>query len=352
MFTFFNRVAVWEPDLEVLHAALTWSDWTDRLSGLTLLTPEDPLPAELKSDTALLVHRPTERLHPTECARLRLELEGGPGIHLKNSPDSGLKIMLVTPLYGGSLPVARHAGRALAGLGHQVVEADMTVLDPIHQQVRKAAAPEERKDAVGRRLIALAGEYMTFMAETEQPDFVLALAQAPLDTRTLSRLRTLGIPTAFWFVEDGRLMDYFREIASSYDFFFHIQGPDMAGELKRLGARSVEYLPLAADPECFRPMDDDDLLFPYRADLSFMGSGYPNRRRVFGELLDYDLKIWGTEWDLSTPLGSRVQDRGRRHPHRGDRSHLQRGPDQSESPLLGLQQRTGPGGRLCQPPDL
>jgi spore maturation protein CgeB len=43
-----------------------------------------------------------------------------------------------------------------------------------------------------------------------------------------------------------------------------------------------------------------------------MGAGYPNRRTVFSDLLDYDLKIWGTEWDLDSRLGGRVQARGRR----------------------------------------
>ncbi|MBU2549676.1 MAG: glycosyltransferase [Proteobacteria bacterium] len=311
---FFERLAIWEPDPEVLHAALSLFDWTDLAPRLTFLTTGDKTPDRLKARAALLIHRPTERLYPADCARLQRELEADPPSGPGTDTGSGMKIMLVTPLYGGSLPVARHAGRALTGLGHKVIEADMTGLDPIHQQVKKAAAPEERKDAVGRRLIALAGEYLAFLAEAERPDLVLALAQAPLDIRTLSRLRGLGIPSAFWFVEDGRLMSYFREVAPAYDFFFHIQGPDMDRELKRLGARSIHYLPLAADPACFRPIDDVDRLRRYRADLSFMGSGYPNRRRVFGELLSYDLKIWGTEWDLSTPLGARVQDRGRRIP--------------------------------------
>ena len=74
------------------------------------------------------------------------------------------------------------------------------------------------------------------------------------------------------------------------------------------------YLPLAADPVFFTPMDDSKTLDPYRADLSFLGSGYPNRRSLFAQLLDYDFKIWGTEWDLETEVGRRVQDQGRRIP--------------------------------------
>ncbi|MDY6852267.1 MAG: glycosyltransferase, partial [Thermodesulfobacteriota bacterium] len=140
------------------------------------------------------------------------------------------------------------------------------------------------------------------------------LAQAPLDRRTLARVRSLGIRTAFWFVEDYRYLGYFRELAASYDFFFHIQGQALEQELVRLGSRHVHYLPLAADPDIFQPIDDTRVLDPYRTDLSFMGAGYPNRQAMFAELLDYNLKIWGTEWDLGSRLGQCVQDQGRRIP--------------------------------------
>jgi spore maturation protein CgeB len=199
-------------------------------------------------------------------------------------------------------------------MGHTVVEADMSPLYPFYQYYRQAGLPEARQDDVGRQLIRFVGEYLTFVAEAERPDLLLALAQAPLDRRTLNRIIALGIKTAFWFVEDYRTFGYFREVATTYDVFFHIQGRAMEDELQRLGVRQFFYLPLAADPDWFRRITDADLLAPYKTDLSFMGAGYPNRRAAFSRLLDYDFKIWGTDWDLTTDVGRRVQDRGRRIP--------------------------------------
>ena len=222
------------------------------------------------------------------------------------------KIMVVTPVCGGSLPIAHHAARALSALGYDVITADMTSLNPFYERVWRTAAPEQRQAAFQDQLMAFAGEYVTFLAQTEQPGLVLSLAQAPLNRQALEKLRGLGVVSAFWFVEDYRLMGYFRHLAPYYDYFFHIQGRSMEAELDRLGHTDYLYLPLAADENLFRPINDSERLAPYRADLSFMGAGYPNRRIFFNQLLDYDLKIWGSDWDLSSPLGGRVQDQGRR----------------------------------------
>ena len=43
-----------------------------------------------------------------------------------------------------------------------------------------------------------------------------------------------------------------------------------------------------------------------------MGAGYPNRRVAFRQLLNFDLKIWGNEWDGDTVLASYNQFAGRR----------------------------------------
>lgn len=306
----FPRVMVYEPDLSVIRSALGMMDWRDDLARIRFITPEFPLAADDAQSPAFLVHRPSQRLDPEGCAHARAVVGGAGAV---KSPGPGpYKIMVVTPVCGGSLPVAYHAARALGDLGHEVVTADMTSLDPIYQRVWSTQAGQDRQAAVQDKLMEFAGEYITFLAETEKPDLVLALAQAPLNRPTLEKIRLLGVPTAFWFVEDYRLMTYFRSLAPFYDYFFHIQGTAMEAELVRLGMTRFLYLPLAADTGVFHPMTDSPALAPYRADLSFMGAGYPNRRILFSRLLDYDLKIWGSEWDLSSPLGRVVQDQGRR----------------------------------------
>jgi spore maturation protein CgeB len=305
----FPRVVVYEPDIGVIRQALSHKDWGLFLPKVTMAADLADLAEELTEACALLVHRPSERLAPVDCARVRDMLEH---TTKEKPPDDRWKILVVTPINGGSLPIARHAMRALKSLGHEVIEADLSPLDIFHQRAKQADITQSRRERIGSRLMNLAGEYLALLTEAERPHLLLALAQAPLDKRYLAGIRSRGVITAYWFVEDYRFKTYFREIASSYDFFFHIQGDTLNQELARLGSPHGHYLPLAADPDLFKPITDPQATAPFRAEVSFMGSGYPNRRHFFSELLDFDFKIWGTEWDLSGPLGKRVQVNGRR----------------------------------------
>jgi spore maturation protein CgeB len=104
-----------------------------------------------------------------------------------------------------------------------------------------------------------------------------------------------------WFMEDYKLFVYWRAFAPLYDFFAVIQQGAFLEELAELGVKNALYLPMAALPEVHRPLRGTDLGAADRqrfgADLSFMGAGYPNRRAAFRRLTNFDLKIWGTEWD-------------------------------------------------------
>ncbi|MFH1136784.1 MAG: glycosyltransferase [Pseudomonadota bacterium] len=305
----FRNIHVVEPSLAVLKLALSLGEWQDILCRVFFITDQDDFPL-IPIGPTLLVHRPAERLEPGFCSKINLFLQERSVPRLKT--DSARKILVVGPFFGGSLPVARHTVRALNLMGHHVIDLDLAALDPFYQTLRRLEASTDKKNDAFKRLIHFISDYLTLLVETEKPDLVLALAQAPLDPHTLARIRNLGCPSAFWFVEDGRFLTYYREFAGGYDYFFHIQGAEMEAELKKLGVKNFLNLPLAADPEVFQPIADQRLLAPFRADLSFMGAGYPNRRAVFPELLDFDFKIWGTEWDLESDLGRRVQKNGAR----------------------------------------
>jgi len=146
-----------------------------------------------------------------------------------------------------------------------------------------------------------------------KPDLVLALAQAPLSNKALERLRQCNITTAFWFVEDYQVMKYWQAHAHLYDYYFTIQDGDFFNELRKVGVRNCCYLPLAADIEVHKPERlPDDQLKCYGSDLSFMGAGYYNRERLLQGLIDYDFKVWGTDWNPMSPLWKHVQRNAQR----------------------------------------
>jgi len=294
---------IWEPDPRLLRLALGARDLRPLLERSRLVV--DPANLGDLTGRALYLHRPSARLYPVEAQGLERRLAGPPTAKTRPARP---RVMVVPAIFGGSLPVAYWCGQALEALGCQVLTLPLDQVGPLHQRLLTWRGPLERIDRVRAPLIRFLGELTVLEAEKSPPDLVLALAQAPLDRRALKDLKDLGITCAFWFIEDFRLMAYFREVAAAYDFFFHIQGPELERQLQALGANHA-YLPMAAHPSCHRPLD----LTPaerrdYGAPVGFMGAGYPNRQRIFQDLArrGLDFRLWGVGWRGVKGLESRL----------------------------------------------
>lgn len=224
-----------------------------------------------------------------------------------------LRILIVLPLYGGSLPVGRSCARAFTGLGHVVETFEAPEFYPAFSALKNLRVTSDRLEYLENSFLQVVSQAVCAKVETFGPDLVLALAQAPLSRQALKRLRRDGVRTAMWFVEDFRLFTYWEAFAPYYDVFAVIQKSPFPEKLAAIGQENVLYLPLAADPDVHRPMElsavDRRL---YGAEVSFMGAGYPNRRLAFAELLDFGLGIFGSDWDGDAQLAPRVRLNGRR----------------------------------------
>jgi spore maturation protein CgeB len=72
-------------------------------------------------------------------------------------------------------------------------------------------------------------------------------------------------------------------------------------------------LPMAAQPDIHQKLE-----LPaaerrrFGSDVSFMGAGYPNRRKAFRDLVRFDFKLWGTDWEGDAILAPYVQMSGAR----------------------------------------
>ncbi|MFW5731217.1 MAG: CgeB family protein [Desulfonatronovibrionaceae bacterium] len=223
------------------------------------------------------------------------------------------RILVVLPMYGGSLPVGRFCVQALKGLGHltEVFEApDFYSAFTALKGLRVGSSSLEQLE---NSFLQVVSNAVLAKVDFFEPDLVLCLAQAPLSRQALKRLGKDKVPTAMWFVEDFKVFGYWRAFAPYYDLFAVIQKEPFLTELSRVGQSNCLYLPLAADPDFHRPLE----LGPversrWGSDVSFMGAGYPNRRRAFRDLTGYDFKIWGTEWEGDSALSRLVQMEGRR----------------------------------------
>jgi spore maturation protein CgeB len=310
-----NKIIVIEPRYALLRVALEFRDLTKVLPRISLLDgpyPDLSLIPELKDvpSPLIYIHAPSKRLDPEILERIETQLQR------KLSPlptNHRLKILAVSPIYGGSLPILHYSTDALKDMGHKVEIFNNTPYYDILMGIDTITKDKTHQNSLRVLLTTFLAECAVAKAVDMKADIVFGVAQSPFTPESLKELKEFKIPSVFWFVEDRYLFPYWKEYAPLYDHFFVIQSGEFVDELKAFGVRNCHYLPTAAHPSIHRQID----LTPaekefYGSDLSFMGAGYYNRHQTFLKLLDFDFKIWGTEWNLASPLGRIVQKQGQR----------------------------------------
>jgi spore maturation protein CgeB len=224
-----------------------------------------------------------------------------------------LKILVVNPYYGGSLPTAKYCTHALNSMGQHAESVDCEKFAEGFFSIKKVTKNRVNEEALASQFAHFMGQFIAAKADDFNPDLILALAQAPLTPESISTLKKLNIPIAFWFVEDFRTLKYWRDVAPFYDYFFTLQRGEFIGELLSIGAKNSYYLPQGCLPSVHKEINlSRDDIDQYSADISFMGAGYYNRVQSFPRLLNHDFKIWGTGWALESLVGSRVQNKNKR----------------------------------------
>jgi spore maturation protein CgeB len=298
-----REVWVVEPSPGVARLALEHQDLTPLLArnGLRLGPDFTGLPRPAR----LVDHAPTRRLHPGLHRRLTRFLAG------EESAPGPWRILVIGPLYGGSHPIARYTARGFQQLGHETEFLDFAPFHGGYQALARVTKDQRVEHKLKQELLRFLGETLLARVRDFKPDLVFALAQSPLAPPLIRALKAEVPLVAYWFVEDFQVFSYWQELAPETDVFFTLQREPFFSALKNAGVNNYALLPLAADLETFRPLE----LTPeerrrYGAALAFMGAGYYNRRHFFQGLVDFDFKIWGSEWDLHTALAPCIQNQG------------------------------------------
>jgi spore maturation protein CgeB len=304
---FSGELTVVEPLMTLFRAFISSIDIRPFLPRVKFRIGESPacLISRLEPDSwDVFKHLPSIRLGETYYSRL------DQGLDIKNLlHNRSLKVMVVNPIYGGSLPTAQHCAGALRNMGHEVATVDCDEFAQGFFSLKNVTRNPNNSEILSRNFMNFMGEIAAAKAAEFQPDLVLALAQAPLTPEAIEKLRALKIPVVFWFVEDFRALPYWNEIASSYDHIFTLQDGAFHDSLRSKGVENCYYLPQACFPDIHKQVETvGEEMGLYEADISFMGAAYHNRVQSFPRLMDLDFKIWGTDWNLETPLGRLVQN--------------------------------------------
>jgi spore maturation protein CgeB len=306
------RVSVIEPSPEIFLSAVNNADMSEIFKKCEIFVGSgyrQKLYSSDLSESAKIVHMPYRRGFENELAKFESAFMVRSFLARKR-----LKVLLVSPIYGGSETTYRYVADALENLGVEVGHFDATFFSKSFFRLGEITKNQQHLALLRSKFTNMLSEAIAASADEQKPDLLLAMAQAPLEMEAVTRIREgLKIPTAFWFVEDFRTLKYWDKIAGHYDYFFTIQRGEFFEKLAKAGAKHVECIPQAASPAIHKPMElSEDDMQKYGSDISFMGAGYRNRREFFKGLLDYDFKIWGTEWNLADPVGRLVQNRNER----------------------------------------
>ncbi|MCP9456490.1 MAG: glycosyltransferase [Nitrospira sp.] len=309
-----RRLAVIVPDVSELKDALdarplgSWPETIEWIWG----EPEDMARrlADFGKPLRFMTYAPAAGLHEAIHRAVEAALR-----RMVASRQSGqLRMAVVGPLYGGSLPIARYVISALESLGHRVTWIDHSIHHTSYERFDSYREIRHRLTMQNRFVELLSLDTAARLAE-DPPDLVLAIAQAPLTAGVLAHLRKKKFLTAMWFVENYRHLTYWQQMASHYDHWFVIQRGECFEAFRRAGAPQVHYLPMAADPQVFYPSPlTDDEQREYGADVSFVGAGYQNRRVLLPCWLspEWTFKLWGNAWEGAADLTSVLQRGGAR----------------------------------------
>jgi spore maturation protein CgeB len=295
---FAGDIVVVEPDLAVWRCALAARDLRPLLERIVAWSGNESDAALASVKTRVLQHAPSALRADGKHRALFEKLVGQSG-----ATGLRLRILVVSPIAGGSLPIARYATRALLALGHDVRLLDLSSFHDSLTGLATFGARRRHQAELESGLCNVLGMGVAAATESFAPDVVLALAQAPLEARALAAIARFGAIRALWFVEDFRRFTYWREVAAHYDHVFTIQTDDCFAALRGATDARLTYLPCAFDPEEHRPLElDDDQRRELGSDVSFVGAGYRNRRQALRRFLDLDFRIWGSDWNGAVDL--------------------------------------------------
>ncbi len=311
-----STIVIAEPRLDILRCAMENVDLQDILAGCTLCVGGRLQPLFSLADASasssgpppLLLHKPSQRTSPDYFERIKGRL-----LLAQHLQGTRLKVTVVTPIYGGSLPVALSCANALTQLGHSVDVVDNSLYAENFLALDKVTDNNDHICALQALLTSFLAELLMARVAHTKPDFVLLLAQAPITEDVLERLRAAEIPVVYWFVEDYRHMDYWKEVVHRCALFCTMQKGQFFEELEKSGATNYFYLPLACDPAIHHPVPlSPEEEKEFSSSLSHVGAGYLNRQNFFLGLLDQDIKVWGNDWNLDSPLAGKIQRKGAR----------------------------------------
>ena len=148
------------------------------------------------------------------------------------------------------------------------------------------------------------------VSESLRPELILVIATEGVRAGTLAQLRVQRRRPALYCIFPDTPHNLVPDRIQSLPFFDRVftVSPAWASAFELLGAKRVEYLPLAADTELHSPVAGNSGASPFSKDVTFIGNWRADREKFLEQLTDFDLGVWGSVyWKRHTQPGARVR---------------------------------------------
>lgn len=158
-----------------------------------------------------------------------------------------------------------------------------------------------------------------------RPDLILTLKGQFISPKILEEIKATTHALLFNFYTDdpfnpnpGASSEHVRKSVPFYDCYF-IWGKFLIPQLKKAGAKSIEYLPFACDPDLHHLVkltEEEEKI--YGSDIAFIGNWDVEREKWLSVLEDYDHAIWGADYWKTRCKNKFLRQRWRGKPVIGD----------------------------------
>ncbi len=177
------------------------------------------------------------------------------------------------------------------------------IIDPLQYVPRTTTLASKLVRKVSRSILQQSlSEAMRNRVALNQPDVLFVYKGSEVTPSSLEQMRSLGVHTDL-FYPDVSLHTHGRDIPLSvqhYDTIFTTKSFGVS-DLKALGARRIEVVLHASDPDLHRPLSNSLLPNEFTCDVSFIGTWSPHKEKLLSDLVartpDLRLKIWGSQWE-------------------------------------------------------
>jgi len=188
------------------------------------------------------------------------------------------------------ITITEYIEEAIKNIGHELVAFDdrqHIIPGRIRQRIKFANSYDLQH--INKKFVSL--------SVLTKPDIAIVTGGHRIQPKSIKELKDNGLKTVLWTIDAPVNFKPIIEVASCYDHIF-CGGTEAQVIFNRNKILNTNWLPFACASKFHRPLTlTPEEKKKYAKDIVFVGSFYPNRWDILKELNDFEIGIWGPNWN-------------------------------------------------------